>query len=248
MKPDNTGGSGVQQRFDFRAPRPRPFLGNLPAGIDTYEDGVARFFQWRTDLDYYATIDQIVEFVIHTQRQKVIDLQTDTGVFALRLAGRKAFHGHIHSFDTNITLLERARQRARHQKLEGVVDFQESKDSRIPLEDEFAEVAVSIFDFHRHPAKQFLCEVMRVLAPNGHLLLGELLEPRERQKQLAWKWKRFYLRYIRKNPSEADSVYYDREEIIELLFETGFRQVVVQGLKRGVDPGEGSFSLIAATK
>ena len=97
--------TGFQKKFDFPPPRPRPFLTNLPARIDTYEDGVARFFQWRTGLNYYATIDQIIDFVINTKRMKVVDFLADTGTFALKLAGQKAFLGRVYSFDNNITLL-----------------------------------------------------------------------------------------------------------------------------------------------
>lgn len=247
MMPDDPT-RGVQQAFDFSPPRPRPFLASLPAQIDTYEEGVAKFFRWRTNLDYHATIDQIVDFVINTARQKVVDLQTDTGAFALRLAGRKAFGGQVYSFDTNITLLERARQRAQHLNLQGAVSFEQSQSSRIPILDGFADVAVSIFDFHRHPADQFLAETLRALAPEGCLVLAEMLEPRKRQKRLAWKWMQFQLRYVQKKPSEAEGTYYDREEIIGLLFQTGFRQVIVQGLKSPASPERGVFSLIAATK
>ncbi len=194
---------GLQKKFDFSPPRPRPFLSNLGARIDRYEEGVARFFHWRTGLDYYATVEQIVDFVINTRRVKVIDLLADTGTFALNLAGRKAFLGRIYSFDSNITLLERARQRARHLKLQHVVEFRQSEEVRLPVEDGFAEVAVSIF---------------------------------------------FQLKYVQKNPDEAEGIYYDREELIELLFGAGFRQVIVQGLKRASSPHEGIFSLVAATK
>ena len=101
-----------QKKFNFSAPQPRPFLANLPARIDTYEEGVARFFQWRTGLDYYLAIDQIVDFVVDTRRVKVIDLLADTACFPSGWRGRKAFPGRIYSFDNNITLLERAKQRA----------------------------------------------------------------------------------------------------------------------------------------
>src|SRR6266516_650644 len=239
---------GLQKKFDFSPPRPRPFLSNLGARIDRYEEGVARFFHWRTGLDYYATVEQIVDFVINTRRVKVIDLLADTGTFALNLAGRKAFLGRIYSFDSNITLLERARQRARHLKLQHVVEFRQSEEVRLPVEDGFAEVAVSIFHFHRHPARQFLAEAVRILAPEGHLVLAEMLEPKSVPNRLRWAWRRFQLKYVQKNPDEAEGIYYDREELIELLFGAGFRQVIVQGLKRASSPHEGIFSLIAATK
>lgn len=247
MKTENPA-AGVQKKFDFPAPRPRPFLTDLPARIDTYEEGVARFFHWRTGLDYYATIDQIVDFVVNTGRTKVVDLLTDTGAFALRLGGRKAFRGRIYAFDTNITLLERARQRVRHLNLQPVVELREFAEPRWPLADGFAEVAVSIFDFHRRHARQFLQEAVRILAWEGHLLLAEMLEPKSGRNRWRWILRRLYLRYVQKNAAEAEGIYYDREEMIGLLFDTGFRQVVVQGLKIPESRHHGVFSLVAATK
>lgn len=237
-----------QKKFDFSAPQPRPFLANLPAKIDIYEDGIADFFRWRTGLDYYLTIERIVDFVVDTGRVKVLDLLADTAVFALNLAGRKAFHGQIYSFDSNVTLLERAKQRALQLNLNETVEFNLFQEPRIPVPDCYGDVAVSIFDFHRHPAKQYLKEVMRILAPNGYLILADLIESESSKSSWASKWKRLYLEYIKKNKTEAAAVYYDREEMIALLFEAGFRQVIMQGLNVPDSPHAGVFSLIAATK
>jgi ubiquinone/menaquinone biosynthesis C-methylase UbiE len=241
-------GTGFQKKFDFPSPRPRPFLATLPARIDSYEDGVARFFQWRTGLDYYATLDLIADFVINTKRTKVVDFLADTGTFALKLAGRKAFLGRIYSFDNNITLLERARQRARHLNLHQVVDFRQFEGIRLPVSEGFAEVAVSIFDFHRHPAEQFLAEAFRILAPDGHMIIAEMLEPKTPGNAWNWTLKKIHLKYFQKKPTEAQGVYYDREEIIRLVFKAGFRQVIIQGMKIQNSADEGVFSLIAATK
>jgi ubiquinone/menaquinone biosynthesis C-methylase UbiE len=240
--------SDQQRKFDFTAPRPRPFLAQLPARVDSYEEGMARFFQWRTGLDYYATIDQIVEFVINTKRTKVVDLLCDTATFALRLAGRKGFAGRVYSFDNNITLLERARQRARHLNLSQVAEFREFEEPRWPLADGFAEIVVSIFDLHRRPADQFLQESLRILAPDGYLLLAEVLAPASPHPGFSRFWEKMVIRYVYKNPAEAEGIYYDKEEMIRLLFEAGFRQVVVYGLKAPESPHDGVFSLVAATK
>ncbi|MBP1611113.1 MAG: ubiE/COQ5 methyltransferase family [Acidobacteria bacterium] len=240
--------SEIQKKFDFSPPRPRPFLTNLPARIDTYEEGVAGFFRWRTGLEYYATIDQVLDFVINTRRMKVVDLLTDTGTLALRLAGRKAFPGRVYSFDDNVTLLERARQRARHMNLERSIEFRSSENAVIPVADGFCELAISFFDFHRHPAKQFLTEAVRILAPEGHLILAEMLEPKSAKNIWKTALRNFELRWLKKNPAESQAVYYDKEEIIRMLFESGFRQVIIQELKHSSSPHEGVFSLIAATK
>jgi ubiquinone/menaquinone biosynthesis C-methylase UbiE len=238
----------LQKKFDFSPPHPRPFLSHLPAKIDTYEEGVARFFRRETGMDYYLTIDQIVDFVINTGRTKVIDLLADTGTFALRLAGRKAFPGRIYSFDSNITLLERAKQRAIHLNLQQCVEFRNFKEPHLPVPDNYGELAVSIFDLHRHPAEQYLAEALRILIPEGHLILADVLEPKSARKNLVQFWRQLHLRYIQKNPTEVQTRYFDREEIIQLLFNTGFRQVIIQGLNAATSSRSGVFSLIAATK
>jgi ubiquinone/menaquinone biosynthesis C-methylase UbiE len=238
----------LQKKFDFSPPRPRPFLTNLPARIDNYEEGVARFFHWRTGLDYYATIDQIVEFVINTSRTKIVDLLTDTGAFSLKLAGRKGFFGRIYSFDSNITLLERAKQRAQHLNVQRSIEFHHAEPPLCSVEEGFAEVAVSIFDFHRHQPQQFLTEAIRILAPEGHLLLAEMLEPKCISNRCRWVIKQLQLRYAQKNSVEAGGAYYDREEMIRLLFDAGFRQVIIQGLTAPSRQNHGVFCLIAATK
>ncbi len=247
MKTDKTGAK-IQTKFDFSPPRPRPFLASLPGKIDTYEEGVARLFQWRTGLDYYATIDQIVDFIVHTRRTKIVDFLSDTATLALRLAGRKAFFGKIHSFDSNVTLLERARQRARHLNLCQVVEFEQFDGWGWPLPDGFAEIAVSVFDFHRQEAQHFLTEAFRILAHDGYLLLAELIEPSTLRNRVAQGWQNLHLRLVQRNSAEAQGVYYDQEEIIQMLFEAGFRQVVIQGLKVPSSLHQGVFSLVAATK
>jgi ubiquinone/menaquinone biosynthesis C-methylase UbiE len=245
---DETPTQSFQKKFDFSLPCPRPFLAHLPAKIDTYEEGVARFFRWRTGMDYYLTMDQIADFVVNTGRTKVLDLLTDTATFALRLAGRKAFLGRIYSFDTNVTLLERAKQRAHHLNLQQTIEFKQFQEPRIPVPDSYGELAVSIFDLHRHSAGQYLAEANRILSPNGHLIIAEILEPKSVRAKVSWMWKRLHLRYIQKNPVETHSFSYDREEVIALIFKAGFRQIIIQGLNTPKSPHSGVFSLIAATK
>jgi ubiquinone/menaquinone biosynthesis C-methylase UbiE len=243
-----TSNRNLQQKFNFSPPKPRPFVANLPARIDSYEEGVSQFFRWKTGLDYYLTIDQIVDFVINTGKIRVVDMLTDTATFALRLAGRKAFSGRIHSFDTNITLLERAKQRAFHLNLQQGIEFRQFQEPRLPFPDGHADLAVSIFDLHRHPVAQYMTEAIRILVPDGHLILADFLEPKTSRFSLAGLWRKMHLRYVQKNPIESRAVYYDREEIIEMLFQTGFRQVIVQGLSDPASRYSGVFCLIAATK
>jgi ubiquinone/menaquinone biosynthesis C-methylase UbiE len=238
----------LQEKFNFSPPQPRSFLAHLPARIDTYEEGVAQFFRWKTGLDYYLTMDQIVDFVINTGSLKVVDLLADTAVFALRLAGRKAFHGRIYSFDSNVTLLERAKQRSVQLNLKSNIEFKHFQEPRIPLTDGFGEAAVSIFNLHCHEAKSYLAEIFRILAPDGHLILAEYMEPRSASASVRSFFRKMHLRYIQKNPVESRAVYYDRETIIELLFAAGFRQVIVQELESSNSRASGVFGLIAATK
>ena len=238
----------IQKKFDFSSPCPRPFLANLPARIDTYEEGVAQFFRWRTGLDYYLAMDQIVDFVVGAGRIRVLDLLTDTAAFALRLAGRKAFVGRIYSFDTNVTLLECAKQRAAHLNLQRTIEFRQFQEPHFPVPDGYCDLAFSFFDLHRHPAEQYMVEAMRILAPDGHFIIAEMLEPKS--GRMAWSSiiKNLHLRYIQKNPAEARAIYYDREELIQLLYGAGFRQIIIQGLSVPASLNSGVFSLITATK
>jgi ubiquinone/menaquinone biosynthesis C-methylase UbiE len=247
VKTEHPAGN-LQNKFDFSPPHQRPFIANLPATIDTYEEGVARFFRWRTGLDYYLTVDQAVDFAVSTGRVKVVDLQTDTATFALRLAARKAFAGRIYSFDTNVTLLERAKQRAAHLGLQQFIEFRHVREPQFPVSNGFGELALSFWDLHRHPGEQYLAEILRILVPDGHLILADLLVPKAVQRSLPWLYKKMHLRYMQKNPVEAGAVYYDQEEAIQLLFKAGFRQVIVQGLSTPESRHAGVFSLIAATK
>jgi ubiquinone/menaquinone biosynthesis C-methylase UbiE len=239
--------SNIQKKFDFSTPKARPFIANLPAKIEIYEDGIAEFFRRQTGLDYYLTIDRIVDFVVDTGGRKILDLLADTAVFAINLAGRKAFQGHIYSFDTNITLIERAKQRAIQLNLQSTVDFWEFREPKIPVPDAYGDVAVSIFDFHRHPAEQYLKEIKRVLVPNGYMILAEIIKPKNSKAAWTSIFKKLRL-HKKKNDAEAAAVYYDQEEIISLLFQAGFRQVIIQGLNVPANAHSGVFSLITATK
>jgi SAM-dependent methyltransferase len=184
--------SNIQKKFDFSTPKPRPFLANLPAKIEIYEDGIAEFFRKQTSLDYYLTIDRIIDFVVDTGGRKVLDLLADTAVFALNLA-------------------------------------------------------VSIFDFHRHSAEQYLKEIKRVLVPNGYMILAEMIKPKSSKKIWNSILKKLHL-HKKKNDAEAAAVYYDQEEMISLIFQAGFRQVIIQGLNVPANAHSGVFSLITAIK
>jgi ubiquinone/menaquinone biosynthesis C-methylase UbiE len=238
----------IQKQFDFSTPLPRPLLAKLPARIETYEEGVAQFFRWRTGLDYYFALDQTVDFILNTGGVKAVDLLTDTGALALKLAERKAFVGRVYSFETDVTLLEQAKQRATYLNLQRTIEFRQFQEPDLPVPDGFCDLAFSFFDIHRHPAKQYLAEVLRILTPDGHFIIADMLEPKSGRMALSSIMKRLHLRYIQNNPTEAGAIYYDREKLIQYLFGAGFRQIIVYGLNAPASPNSAVFSLIAAKK
>ena len=240
--PDKT-----QKEFDFTPLRPRSFISGLPARIDEYEDGVARFFQLKTGLDYSKAINRVVDFAISTGRTKIVDLLTDTALFALRIADRKTFNGRVYSFDSNVTLLERAKQRSGQLNLQKTIEFKQCfHESKLPLPDGFADAAVSVFDLHRHTLNQYFAEIIRILESGGVFIIAVLTEPKAAAPLRLWRWIR--LKYIHKNPTEADTVYPDREDLIKSLFGAGFRQVIIQEMNNPTTMRPGVFSLISATK
>jgi len=237
----------VQKEFDLASSRPRSFISNIPTRIDEYEESIARLFHLKTGLDYNHAIDHIIDFVTNTGRTKIVDLLTDTAAFALRIADRKAFKGHIHSFDSNITLLERAKQRAVQLNLQKTVEFKQCfHESKLPLPDSFADAAVSVFDLQRRPLNQYFTEILRILQPAGLFIVAVLTEAKTAAPIRFWQW--VCLKYIYKNSAEAETVYPDRENLIQSLFGAGFRQVIIQEMNTSTTMRPGVFSLIAATK
>ena len=232
--------------FDFFLSKPRPFLAGLPSRIDEYETRVSGFFRRKTGLDYYLMVDRVIDFVISTGGKNVVDMITDAAIFPLRLAKHNEFHGCICSIDSNVTLIERAKQRAAQLRLRTPIEFRQWYEMQIPLAGGSADTVVSIFDLHRHPAKRYLAETLRILMPGGMLVLTEYTE--SKPSDLVRFWRRTRLRYIEKNREEAEIVYPDREHIIEWLFGVGFRQVVIQEMNVPSFRHPGVFSLIAATK
>jgi ubiquinone/menaquinone biosynthesis C-methylase UbiE len=192
-------------------------------------------------------LDHIVDFVVGAGRTKIVDLLADTAVFALRLAERRDFSGRVCSFESNVTLLERAKQRAVQLNLQKNLEFKQFfHETRLPLQDCSADAAVSVFDLHRHVIPQYLREVMRILEPKGLFIAAALTEPKAAIPFRLWRWAS--MKYIHKNPTEADTVYPDREELIKSLFGAGFRQVIVQEMTSPTATRPGVFSLTAATK
>jgi len=233
--------------FDFTPPRPRPLIDVVSTRIDEYDDSVARLFHWKTGLDYGSAMNHVIDFVISDGRKKIVDLITDTAVFVLSIAKHEAFKGNVYSFDSNITLLERAKQRAAQSEKYCKIEFKQLiNEGRLPLEDCFAEIAVSFFDLHRHQLNQYLAEIIRILEPGGLFIIAALTEPKTGAALRFWRWAN--LKYIKKNPTAADTVYPDREHLIQSLFGAGFRQVVIQEMTSPTKMRPGVFSLFAATK
>ena len=237
----------TRENSDFFPLYPRPFIAGLPTRIDEYEEDVARFFHSKTGLDYYTAIDQVVDLVVNEGRTKVVDLLADTAAFALRIADRRDFHGHVYSHESNVTLLERAKQRAAQLNLQKIIDFtQIRQETRLTLPDCFAEIAVSIFDIHRYPARPYLAEIMRILAYEGIFITAAMTERKASAPRKLWHW--VHKKCILKSPAESDTAYSGREELIESLFHAGFRQVILQEKNLTTAARPGVFNLIAAMK
>jgi ubiquinone/menaquinone biosynthesis C-methylase UbiE len=144
--------------------------------------------------------------------------------------------------------LERAKQRAAHLSLHRAIEFRQFQEPNLPIPDGYCDIAFSFFDLHRHPPEQYLAEAFRILTPDGHFIVADMLEPKSGRKTLRSIVKRLHLRYIQKNPVEAGARYYEREELIQFLYQAGFRQIIIYGLNAPLSINSGVFSLITATK
>ena len=96
-------------------------------------------------------------------------------------------------------------------------------------------------------APQFLDSAYRVLRPGGRLLIADELAPKTGASPLKLKFRRHYYRYIARDPSEADAHFYTADEVMEMLNERKFKQIVLRALRQRSEHDR-IFTLIKAVK
>ena len=129
-----------------------------PERIDAYE----QMFEWRPQS---APLLEPAELA---PGRTVIDYGCGPGGLAVELARRVAPNGRVHGVDLNARFLERARERAKRDGVEALIELHRTDGDRIPLDSRIADrlVCKNVMEYVPDVAAT-LAEFRRVLAPGG---------------------------------------------------------------------------------
>ena len=110
----------------------------------------------------------------------ILDLATGTADFAI--AAARHFPGaRVTGVDLTPAMLDVGRRKVEAAGLPGRISLEEGDACALACADASADVAICAFGFRNFPDRAMvLREVVRVLVPNGHLLVLELFRPRFR--------------------------------------------------------------------
>src|SRR5262249_4429451 len=200
--------------------------------LSEFEEAIARDFHRRTGLDYKNTIAQIIEAADPFPGMQVLDVPTGTGVIARQFVGKIGEKGKITGADISRENLEKARLAAHSAKVSLRIEWRVMLAERLAFNDSSLDLITSVMAFHRIQAQKFLDASYRVLKPGGRLLIADELAPNVRASSLRLKIRQHYYRYIARDPGEAAAHFYTTQEVMDMLHERNFTQIVLRALRQ----------------
>ena len=243
-KPDAEEPGGVWTPKVTPAPRKQPLIATW---LSEFEEKIARDFFRRTGLDYKQTIALIIDAADPFPGMQVLDVPTGTGVIARQFVGKIGEKGKITGGDLSREKLEKARLAAHSAKVSMRIEWRVMMAERLAFGDSTLDLITSVMAFHRLQAQQFLDSAYRVLKPGGRLLIADELAPKVGASPLRQKFRRHYYRYIARDPGEAEAHFYTADEVMEMLHERKFTQIVLRALRQRSEHDR-VFTLIKAVK
>jgi ubiquinone/menaquinone biosynthesis C-methylase UbiE len=243
-KPDTEETEGVWTPKVSPPPRKQPLIATW---LSEFEEQIARDFHRRTGLDYKQTIALIIDAADPFPGMQVLDVPTGTGVIARQFVGRIGEKGKITGGDVSRENLEKARLAAYSAKVSMRIEWRQMMAERLAFGDSTLDLITSVMAFHRIQAKKFIDSAYRVLRPGGRLLIADELAPKVGTSPLKLRFRRHYYRYIARDPGEASAHFYSAGEVMEMLNERKFKQIVLREIRRRSEHDR-IFTLIKAVK
>ncbi len=243
-KDDAEEKQGVWKPKVASSPRKQPLI---TTWLSEFEEQIARDFHRRTGLDYKQTIALIIDAADPFPGMQVLDVPTGTGVIARQFVGRVGEKGKITGGDVSRENLEKARLAAHSAKVSMRIEWRQMMAERIAFSDSSLDLITSVMAFHKIQAPKFLDSAYRVLKPGGRLLIADELAPKVGASQLKLKLRQHYYRYIARDPGEAAAHFYTADEVMEMLHERKFKQIVLRALRQRSEHDR-IFTLIKAVK
>lgn len=135
---------------------------------------------------YHGKEQQFRQMIVGLARlhlgESVLDVGCGTGTLALEASQHVGKTGRVSGIDPSAPLLAGARRKAKRASLP--IDFQNGQIEHIPFPDQSFDVVLSTFVLHHVPddlKRQGLAEIVRVLKPEGHLLVVDFKRSEDRQ-------------------------------------------------------------------
>jgi ubiquinone/menaquinone biosynthesis C-methylase UbiE len=241
---------GAQQLpNDWKQKPEPPQFGQNPvvSWFSEFEEKIASDFQRRTGLEYKKAIAQIIEAAEPFPGMQVLDVPTGTGVIARQFVGKVGEKGRIIGIDETPEKLEQARLAAQSARVSMRIELKAMPVEKLAFEEGSIDLVTSVMAFHRLSAGKFLTEACRVLRPGGRLLIADELAPEVSTGTLRDTMRRSWFRFVKRDQEEADAQFHTTEEMMRMLQEAGFTQIIFRTLRQR-SRNERSFALIKAVK
>jgi ubiquinone/menaquinone biosynthesis C-methylase UbiE len=216
--------------------------------LNELEEKRAKEFFQRTGLEYQTMISQIIEAADLNIGSEVLELEACSGAIARHLVNFVGSEGKIIGVDSSAELVERARLDAQSAKVSTRLEWRVAPYNHLPFDDERFDVVTCGPAFNQLDALDFFRETFRVLREGGELLVAAELAPQTGLSDFMLKARKNYYRYIKRNEKEATAHFYNSHELTEMLRATGFRQIIIRGLKAKQGMTARSFSIIKAVR
>ena len=234
----------IQKKAKIKIQTPLP----IADWLSELEGKRAKEFKRRTGLDYQTLLTQIIEVADLHPGMQVLELATGTGMIARHLVGLVGTDGKIIGVDSTTELVERARLDAQSAKVGTRIEWRTAPLNHLPFNDKQFDLVICGLAFNQLEPTDIFREAYRILKSDSALLIAAELAPAAGLSDFIQKIRRQYYRYIKRNNEEANAHFYSSDELAEMLRGTGFRQIVIRGLKSKMGVTGRSFSLIRAVK
>jgi len=207
----------------------------------------AREFRRRTGFDYEVMVNHLADAAGLITGCRVLNVATGTGFIARQLAIRAGAKGRVLGVDGDPEMVDQARLGAQAAGLTLRTDWRVATADHLPFHDGEFDSVTCAASFHLLPTQRFLSEAQRVLRPGGRLVIADELKSPAGVLSPWLAVLRGYDRIVRRQQTNPNEQFFHAEEIIGIIGEAGFSQIVVKGLQPRNRRGR-VFSLVKATK
>ena len=195
-----------------------------------------RFWGW----SYIGFVNQLIQTTPIPKKGKMLDLATGTGVIPITVASNGHGMSRVHGLDITMSMLARARKKLVSGDINTQIDLVCASAMDIPYASDSFDLVTCALATHHMEVRLLLSESWRILREEGVLSIADVGGSK------LWKNPvvRFFLRIaafvyfllqenIHRAWAEAEAVsnVRSKEEWLDLLIETGFRNIKIKKLK-----------------